>query len=295
MKRKAILLCSVFVLLATHSVAANEKVEQAVSEAGFIGYVHHQTLSYEDFDLWPGVQVKLLSEDAESGRLAVYAQFPAGFKLVLPQRATQSIDLVMLAGELEFGESSLGKYDFAFLPPGFEPPRLASHKGAEALVFFDPPVDDPALVDRQRERGSYVTEFDPQKWQTAMLAKSAGATADLKIMHLKQDPDTSARSWYVKLDGTMTVPWEVHSMAEEGFLMEGSYVLAECLPGRTVIGEYRQGGYFWRPGGIPHSGPDSGPRENVIWLQRSPVALDVVFYHQCQQGVAGQPLSLSSR
>jgi hypothetical protein len=295
MNQKVFLICAICLLSGVQATLAIEKVDQSVNEAGFVGYVHHQTLAYEAFDQWPGVKVKRLSEDSQTGRFAVYAKFPAGLKIIQPQISEQSVDLVMLAGELEFGQSTLGKYDFAFLPPGTEPPHLVSSEGAEALVFFDPPVDDPLLVARQRERGSYVTKFDPENWQTAMLAKSAGATADLKIMHLKQDPDTTARSWYVKLDGSMTVPWEVHSMAEEGFLMEGGYMLAECLPERTVIGEYHQGGYFWRPGGIPHSGPDSGPRESVIWLQRSPVALDVVFYHNCEKGVADQPLSLSSR
>jgi hypothetical protein len=88
----------------------------------------------------------------------------------------------------------------------------------------------------------------------------------------------------------MKVPWEVHSMVEEGYVMEGDYVLAECLPDRTVVGDYVQGGYFWRPGGIPHSGPESGPRNGVIWLQRSAVALDVVFYQQCRDGRASEPV-----
>lgn len=82
-------------------------------------------------------------------------------------------------------------------------------------------------------------------------------------------------------------------MVEEGVLMEGRYALAECLPGRTVIRDYTDEGYFWRPGGQPHSGPESGPPAGApaaIWLQRSPIALDVVFYQGCTGGKAQAPV-----
>lgn len=273
-----------------------QEVSAPVREAGpdgqiFVGYLATPSLAYAPWARWPGVRAKLLSEDPRSGRLTVQAEFPAGWSLRRAPISVPSTEIIMLEGELEFGGDSLGKYDFAFVPPGTRAPSLKSRSGAHALVFFDPPAPDAAAVARQRERGHYVTHFDPQRWQPASLAKSAGATADLRVMHLKKDPFTTARTWYVKLGAGMTVPWEVHSMVEEGYVMEGDYRLAECLPTRTVIGHYGQGGYFWRPGGIPHSGPQSGPEHGVIWLQRSPVALDVVFYEKCGSGQASTPVS----
>lgn len=268
-----------------------ERVAGPLRANGFVGYLQQQSLAYGPFARWQGVRIKRLSEDAASGRLAVYAEFPAGWRLRRARAAAQSIDIVMLDGSLSFGAESLGQYDFAFVPPDTRPPPLGTAAVTHALLFFDPAAADRAAVARQRQRGAYVTHFDPQRWQPASLAKSAGATADLKVMHLKKDPFTSARTWYVKLGGGMKVPWEVHSMAEEGYVMDGDYVLAECLPDRTVIGDYVQGGYFWRPGGIAHSGPDSGPKSGVIWLQRSAVALDVMFYHQCHDGKAADPVA----
>ncbi len=277
------------------AVTPAEKVAAPVREAGpdgqmFVGYLPTQSLKYEPWPRWPGVRAKLLSEDTRTGRLAVQAEFPAGWTSRRLPLSAPSTDIIMLDGDLEFGTDTLGQYDFAFVPPGAIPPSMRSRGGAHALVFFDPAAPDAAAVARQRERGHYVTRFDPARWQPASLAKSAGATADLRVMHLKKDPFTTARTWYVKLGAGMTVPWEVHSMVEEGYVMEGDYRLAECLPTRTVIGEYRQGGYFWRPGGIPHSGPESGPEHGVIWLQRSPIALDVVFYAQCGGGKASGPV-----
>ena len=49
--------------------------------------------------------------------------------------------------------------------------------------------------------------------------------------------------------------------------------------------------FAWRPGGIPHSGPESGPVGEVVWLQRSPVALDVTLFGRCVDGRASAPVT----
>lgn len=286
-----------FWLTSSNAVAAVPERIEAPLRGGlpdgrtYVYYLPEQSLSWQYFDRWPGLQVRRLSEDPATGRLAVSARFPPGWTLAAAPASAQSVEIVMLEGRLDFGGEALVKYDFAFVPPDTQPPSLASAAGAHALLFFDPPAADATAVARQRQRGAYVTRFDGSRWQPASLAKSAGAKSDLRVMHLKKDPFTTARTWYVRVGPGMTVPWEVHSMVEEGYVMEGAYVLAECLPSRTVIGNYTQGGYFWRPGGIPHSGPESGPLGEVLWLQRSQVALDVSFYGDCAGGVAAAPVA----
>jgi quercetin dioxygenase-like cupin family protein len=291
-------LCSVAACLAVCASAAERVAgplhEHVAGGQAFVGYLPQHSLPGQPLDGWPGVQARRLSEDAARGRLAAHVRLPPGWRLPGPPAAAQSVEIVVLEGNLQFGAESLGRFDFAFVPPAAPPPALASATGAEALVFFDPPSADAAAVARQRERGAYVTRYDPSRWQPATLAKDAGAIADLRVMHLKKDPFTTARTWYVKLGQGMALPWEVHSMVEEGYVMEGDYTLAECLPGRTVIGDYAPGGYFWRPGGIPHGGPESGPREAVIWLQRSAVALDVTFYGECAAGRASEPIAANA-
>ena len=177
---------------ALFSVQATERVDGPVREHGFVGYVQPQALAEAPFERWPGVFVKRASEDPATGRLAVQARFPAGWRGELPATGPQSIEIVMVEGGLEFGADRLGKYDFAFVPPGVAPPALASPAGARAWLFFDPPAPDAAAVERQRQRGAYISRFDPARWQPASVAKSAAATADLKVMHLKKDPFTSA-------------------------------------------------------------------------------------------------------
>ena len=270
--------------VATPIASAAEPVQGTLHEGGMVGYLQPQSLPYRQFARGPGVRAKILSEDAGSGRLAVYAEFRRGWVGKSLPIAAQSIDLVILDGSLVVGAETLGPRDFAFVPPATVPPMLEARATTHALLFFDPPSPDAAAVQQEREHGAYTTRFDPARWESAALAKSAGSKLDLRIMNLKNDPFTTARTWYVTLSGGMTTPWEVHSMTEEGYLMQGGYTLAECLPGRTVVGDYQPGGYFWRPGGIPHSGPDSRAHGEVVWLQRSPIALDVVFYDDCRDG-----------
>ena len=284
--------------MATAPAIAAEEQHAALHDTasggtGFVGYVDSAAVAATPFEAWPGARARLLSADPAAGRVSWRVEVPAGWQLRRGARLPQSREIVMLEGTLKFGDDLLQRWDFAFVPPRARLPGLESSQGATLLLFQDPPAADRAAVERQRRRGSYVTRFDPARWQPAALARAAGATADLRVMHLKKDPFTTARTWYVKLDGGMTVPWEVHSMPEEGFVMTGRYRLAECLPSRTVTGEYSTGGYFWRPGGIPHSGPTSGPVENTVWLQRSPVALDVVFYGRCVAGTAAEPVAPS--
>lgn len=277
-------------LLMSIPLFAMQPVAGPVREGGFVGFVQQQALPYATFDRWPGLRARVLSEDTATGRLAIYAEFPANWHGKALPALAQSVDIVIVDGALQFDSQTLAPMDFAFVPPGSTPPVIASAGTSHALLFFDPPAPDADAVRRQRERGPYVTHFDEARWQGASLARQGGPLADLRIFHLKKDPFTSARTWYVKLDGGRGVPWEVHSMVEEGYVMRGDYRLAECLPTRTVIGDYAAGGYFWRPGGIAHSGPESGTQHGIVWLQRTQVALDVTLYQQCQDGKALEPL-----
>ena len=302
---------------------ATEQVRAAVREtvpgsADFIGYLNAETQAVEVLPGWPGLKARRLSGDPATGRLALHIELPAGWRLRRAPVARESIEIVMLDGRLRMGREILERYDFGFVPPGGRMPALSSVTPVSALMFFDPPAADAMAVERQRRRGVYVTSFAADRWQPASLAKGAGAMADLSIQHLKKDPFTSARTWYIRLGAGAAMPWEVHTMVEEGYLMQGQYRIAECLPTRTVSGAYAAGDYFWRPGGIPHRGGDmearaAGPIDDaheqgtlpllkgsvpssnlsseVIWLQRTQVALDVRFFGQCIGGAAAQPLA----
>ena len=119
----------------------------------------------------------------------------------------------------------------------------------------------------------------------------AGVDLKLEIQHLKKDPFSGARTWLVRLAPPVTMPFEVHSVAEEAYVLAGRYSQPECLPDGLRTGIYEANSYFYRPGGIPHSGPGAGPIEPTTFLMRSPGTLDVTFYSACTNAVASQRVS----
>jgi hypothetical protein len=255
-----------------------ENVAAPVREAGFVGYVATDGLDDRPCELLAGTRWRLLSGDRSSGQLAAVIDLPAGYARSAGRLGIAgSLDLVVLDGLFDFGAERLGPRDFAFVPAGLALPDLHSSEGTRILMFVDPPPDSDARIAAQAALGAFVTRYDDHGWQEASLVRSAGLELDLAVQMLKTDPATTARTWYVRQGAGGKVPWERHSVVEEGYLIAGEYRLAERLPDRTVIGDYAPGGYFRRPSGVLHSGPASGTETGAIWLQRSPAALDVTF------------------
>jgi hypothetical protein len=189
----------------------------------------------------------------------------------------------VLSGELDVGRECLGAGDFAYSPADHPRPKLASRGGARALLYFDPAPRDAEVRRKLAALGSYVTRDSAARWNTGSLSQSAGFDLDLEIKHLKKDPLSGARTWLVRLAPPVNMPFEVHSVVEEGYLLQGRYQQPECTADGLLDGQYRVGGYFYRPGGIPHSGPGSGPLETSVWLLRTPADLDVLFFANCER------------
>jgi hypothetical protein len=273
---------ALLVLLLAATAESAEEVSGPVREAGFVGFVQAEDLPAAPMAALAGALARTISSDAATGRAAYEVDFPAGFRFERGPGVPQSFELFVLRGQLYFGSDVLQRYDFAFVPPGTDWPRLESSTGARALVFLDPASADMRVVEEQRKQGSYVAHFDEARWKDATVARDAGHALDLKVQDLKKDPFTTARTWLVRGGASLKVPWERHSVVEEGYLLEGDYRLPECLPGHVVIGNYTPGGYFRRPPDIVHSGPESGTKTIAVWLMRSPAALDVIFERPCE-------------
>lgn len=278
------------VLLTTCAMAWSqhslEMVDGPLRRDGFVGYLQAETVKVSEIPPWPGLRGKVVAADESTGRYVLILAPGSGRGEIAVPRVSQSVEMLVLSGRVQFGSRPLERLDFVFVPPATDIPTLTADGEASLLVFIDPPSSDPEVVSSQQARGIQWVSHADDGWEPAQVALPAGVTARLEIFHLKRDPDTTARTWLVSLSGSMKIPWEVHSMIEEGFLVQGQYRLAECLPSGTVVGEYREGGYFRRPAGVPHSGPESGPLSHVIWLQRAPVALDVTFHDGCVDGRA---------
>lgn len=221
--------------------------------------------------------VRLLN-DARDGRQVAVAEVATGWSHPLPAQRQHTLELIVLAGVLTWDGRALGVHDYAYLPAGAPAPRLAAGpQGAVWLLFLDPPQatdDDTARV--------LATGSIP--WRPGVVAQQdTGQALKLEVKDLLWVESTGQRTWLLRAGADLKVPWEVHDGVEEGYLLGGDYRIGECLPGEATptMGDYASGGYFYRPGGIVHSGPDSGSQSGALWLLRSPTRLTVDFVEGC--------------
>jgi hypothetical protein len=264
----------------------------AAAEDAPVFYVRTAALSPEPIAEFAGLPGRVLSRNTGTGRLALELQLPAGFRDRGARAAgDRSFEVVVLDGQLQFGKETLGPRDFGYMPAGLQRPKLATAAGARLLAFFDPAPGDPAVRTRLREIGGYVTRYAESRWNPGSLSQMAGFDLRLEIQHLKKDPLSGARTWLVRLAPPVKMPFEVHSVAEEAYVLAGRFSQPECMPDGMRTGIYEANSYFYRPGGIPHSGPGAGPIEQTTFLMRSPGNLDVIFYSACANAVATQRVS----
>jgi quercetin dioxygenase-like cupin family protein len=210
--------------------------------------------------------------------------------------AGRDLELFVISGSLTVSGRRFVAGDYAFVPAGAPvPARIGSSRGASVLWAEEDVAPASAAIMRQamaawRSEGGRnplnrwtVKRSSLIPWQAGTVAKAAGADVDLKIRHLRNDPKSGARTFLVWTGPGTKVPWERHPSIEEGFLVSGTFTLEECLAEGRKRGVYQPGGYFHRPPGIIHSGPNSGTESpaGAVWLIRTPEKLVADFSASC--------------
>ncbi|NBX44306.1 MAG: hypothetical protein EBR00_04530 [Gammaproteobacteria bacterium] len=218
------------------------------------------------------------------GRLVAEIELPANWRWSRSGREGQpreasapmlALEILVLDGELYLGDERLTRYDYLQWPAGFRADTLHTEKPAKLLVFFDPPRSgDPA-----EPRIVRTTATD---WGGSSVSqRDTGVALKLEIRSLFKDDVTGRWTWLLRAGPDLVLPWEVHRTVEEVYLVEGDYRLYECLPDGKTRFDYRPGGYFHRPAGIVHGGPDSGSPGDILMLLRTPTELTVEFKDGC--------------
>ena len=294
--RTPVLLASLVVPAALALAGCATPAPHAAQAAGpfveydFVAWVQDRSAPLVPVDAFEGVPVRVLSADPSIGRFAGVLELPAGYGRAAGGAMPVTTELYVLEGALQFGAETLGARDYAFVPPDVDAPALASASGARVLLFQSPSVADAEALTKQQAQGAYVTRDRDARWSPGTVSQAAGVDVPLEIKHLREDRYSGARTWLVRIAPGTKVPWERHSTVEEGFLLEGDYRLSECLRTGSRTGDYAPGGYFHRPAGVLHSGPESGTRGGAVWLMRSPGTLDVQFYTECREGRGEGPI-----
>lgn len=231
-----------------------------------------------------GLLVRTLRDNSDTG---IALEVTAGSNWAADSSVVfdQAIELMMLKGSLTIGEFEMRSGDFLRIERDSVIARPTSVSGVTFLLFIDngnPTVSvvaDPHAA--SMDRWLFVSgEASPWVAGTAM-AEVGRDDVPLKIKHFKQDSQTGARTYLVAVQPGISIPWEKHDVAEEAYIVEGDYRLAECIDGNAIIGDYVQGGYFYRPPGIAHNGPESGSKTGAVMLIRTPAPLTVILVDGC--------------
>lgn len=210
-----------------------------------IEFIQSQALPWRRdprFDLGEGVEVKVLSEDTESGAASLLARYPAGWRAPQGRRSADE-EFLVLDGEFWVGAVRYGHLNYAHWPAGHPTAERSSPNGAILLTFFSG-LPTPAGENVEAEAGRLVDRLDAYTVPyTGNFHPDFPAGAGRKVLFT--DPGTRETSWIL---GTLPVRWaeqaEVHDHVEEMYLLSG-----EVHGDRGVM---RPGAYFWRPGGIDH-------------------------------------------
>jgi hypothetical protein len=236
----------------------------------WIEFIQSQRLPWQSHDPWgvrPGVEIKVLSHDDETGAASLIVRYPVGFTAA-PSAFNIDEEVLILEGGLKVGAQALDHLGFAHWPAGYRIGGISSPNGAIVLTFLSglpKRLPEPAeyrpdrLVEKlDAYQVSYTGNFHPK------FPPGAGRKK------LFEDPVTHDTSWLL---GTLPLRWsetaEVHPTVEEMYLISG-----ETHGNRGVM---RPGAYFWRPAGAPH-GPYGTVTGNLYFFRTKggPLSTDYV-------------------
>ena len=236
----------------------------------WIEFVQSQNLPWKPDDLSgvrPGVEVKILSLDDDTGAASLVVRYPPGWRLSARGMLSADEEFLVLDGTLAIGDRLYGEKSYAHLPAGYVRGPMSSKTGAIVLTFFsarpgwaESITIDPARLVEGLDAFAvpYTGRFHPE------FPPGAGR----KMLY--EDPITHDQSWIL---GTLPMRWaeraEVHPVVEEMYLLSG-----ESHGNRGVM---RPGAYFWRPPGIPH-GPYGTLTGNLYFFRTKggPLSTDYV-------------------
>lgn len=209
----------------------------------------------------PGVRARQYRSDIRTGAAAHRVDIPPDWSGSTGGAPGKSLEVYVLAGEVRFSEFPLRAGGYAYVPPGSIGFQLESDNGAQILYFLDD-VPESSVI-----RAPLILESEIAPWREV--------SPGLYIKILREDPGSGARTWLQRIEPGVSMPWQSSSAPREGYLVTGEYQHSECFDGRGETGSYEAGGYFRRPSGIIHGGPESRAISNSIWFLREPHGAEV--------------------
>jgi hypothetical protein len=208
----------------------------------------------------PGVRAKPFAGDLTSSRSGNRILVPAEWDFSTGAAPDKSVEIFVLAGEIELAGLTLRSGGYAWLPSGSSGTNLRTKIGAELLYFLDG-ADKRAAIQLP-----LVTGIDSGRWKPLSDDPEDFGLSELE---LRSDPGSGARTWLLKIDPVARQPWQSYSTVMEGYLISGTYRHSECVAGKSLTAAYSTGGYFLRPAGAVNGGGESMSTGTSIWFLRT--------------------------
>jgi hypothetical protein len=221
----------------------------------------------------PGVRAKQLAGDVHTGRSGTRIRIPADWAFSSGASPGLSIEIFVLSGELYLGEYLLTVGGYAYIPPGSTGLPMRSEDGAIILYFLNI-ANEMAVI-----QTPLITNSNLLDWELSVFGFGNDG---LLVKELRADPGSGARTWLAKREAGSGKRRQSSSQAVEGYLLSGSVVATECVAGEAATSEYLPGGYFHRPPGAVHGGPDATTANGAVWFMRVSANEQTEFVESCQ-------------
>lgn len=217
----------------------------------------------------PGVRAKLLTGDTRTRQSGSRIRIPADWEFSSGASPGLSVEIYVLSGQLSIGEYSLTEGGYAYVPSGTTGLPMRSDDGAVILYFLDSAIESAVI------QTPLITNAEFLNWESPVFDFGSEG---MSVKEFRADPGSGTKTWLLKLDPGSHQSWQTSSQAVEGYLLSGSVMETECVNGEPSTAEYFPGGYFHRPPGAIHGGPESTTATGAVWFMRVPAdeRIDVV-------------------
>ena len=226
----------------------------------------------------PGVRAKQLAGNPATRRSSNRILLPADWQFTTGAAPGKSVELFVLAGEVELADLTLGRGGYAYIPPGSTGLQMKTSAGAMLLYFIDD-ADADAVIQTPLIMSSDLLGWTPVSENPNDIG--------ISVKELRADPGSGARTWLMKVDPVASQGWQQSSISREGYLVAGTYRDSECINGEAITGDYGTGGYFHRVPGATFGGPEAVSVSGAIWLLRVQEAETVQALPECIAAQAG--------
>ncbi|CAN5839166.1 hypothetical protein BH18ACI4_BH18ACI4_01690 [soil metagenome] len=283
-----------------HTAASQEwrRTDALDRGSNLVGWVHGEKLNWRPF-LLPGVrqsEFKLLSLDHTTKARSQLMRVPVGWAQPTGYHSAD-LEIFLLEGGISIGDKRLGKYSYAYFPAGTAYGPISTEYGATILQWWAGVPDFttssqsiPGANARKVVIWPYgsTPSMSPSEFPK-FSDRTPWANSPVRLTLIRRDESSGQMVWIAAIPGGGKAMsgegedplWTSSPSWQEGMLLAGDMTIGECLAPGEVVGSYRPGGYFFRPGNMRHGGRSLYSETYSLWLFRSGKSHWVDYFNEC--------------